>query len=310
MKKFNISTLILLNVFIGYAQITKVTNTQINEKTLAEFDSTKNLISPKTYGVYDPSIQAFVGQKLYLKPLEEGYKRNEGYMCILSMDYDPNRPPYMFRYGTYEQLKEKTFEVIKIDTFLTKYDNYIFTLKMVEDENVMCKYIYSGESYNFPFVTMSHYNYLCSQLLEKKYVISDFLFNDKLNETQKNVSSAGLWVVKNISINDNGILFVIVNNNAEEGEVQLDNFLEYSEIGTHKRAIFSEEEWNKLVKQYGLTMMKMVLAQKIQVGMPTKLVVYAWGQPESINRSSSGSEQWVYNGRYLYIRNGKVESWN
>ena len=306
MKKFIISTLILLNVFIGYAQITKVTNTQINEKTLAEFDSTKNLISPKTYGVYDPSIQAFVGQKLYLKPLEEGHKRKEGYIYILSMDFDPNKPPYLYRYGEYEKLAEKTFEVVKIDTFLTVHKKYIFTLKMLEDENIMCKYIYDGESYSFPFVTMSYYNYLCDNLLNKKYAISNFIFKDE----QAKESSTNFWTAKNISINDSGILWVIVNDNVVEHQILLDDFLTYYNTEDDKRAIFTESDWNILVKQYGLSMMKMVLAQKIQVGMPKKLVVYAWGQPESINRSSSGSEQWVYNGQYLYIRNGKVESWN
>lgn len=310
MKRYFTSILILLVAFVGYAQISKVTNAQIKEETIVEFDSTKNLIKPKTYRVYDPSVQAFVGQKLYLKPLEEGYKRKEGYTRILSMEYDPAKPPYLYRYGTYEQLKEKTFEVVKIDTFLTEYGNYIFTLKMIEDTTFMCKYIYDGESVFFPFITMSYYNHLCNTLLGRKYVISNFAFKEKPLEEQRKESSTNLWEAKTISISDNGILYVIVSNGANEDRIIIEDFLTYSNTEEQRKAIFSELEWNKLVKQYGLNMMKLVLSQKIQVGMPTKLVIYAWGKPKRINRSSYGYDQWVYDSQYLYITNGKVESWN
>lgn len=310
MKKLLTSTFFLLIAIVGSAQITKVETPPIQEETIVEFDSTKNLIRPKTYRVYDPSVQAFVGQKLYLKPLEEGYKRKEGYIRILSMDYDPAKPPYLYRYGTYEQLKEKTFEVVKIDTFLTEYGNYIFTLKMIEDTTFMCKYIYDGESVFFPFITMSYYNHLCNTLLGRKYVISNFAFKEKPLEEQRKESSTNLWDAKNISISDNGVLYVMVNNGIKEDRIIIEDFLTYSKTEEEKKAIFSEVEWNKLVKQYGLNMMKLVLAQKIQVGMPTKLVIYAWGKPKRINRSSYGSDQWVYDSQYLYIRNGKVESWN
>ena len=301
---------LVLIVQVGFSQIPKVEEPQIIEANFAVFDSTKNLIRPKTYRVYDPSVQAFVGQKLYLKPLEEGYKRKEGYIRILSMDYDPAKPPYLYRYGTYEQLKEKTFEVVKIDTFLTEYGNYIFTLKMIEDTTFMCKYIYDGESVFFPFITMSYYNHLCNTLLGRKYVISNFAFKEKPLEEQRKESSTNLWDAKNISISDNGVLYVMVNNGIKEDRIIIEDFLTYSKTEEEKKAIFSEVEWNKLVKQYGLNMMKLVLAQKIQVGMPTKLVIYAWGKPKRINRSSYGSDQWVYDSQYLYIRNGKVESWN
>lgn len=309
MKKLLLLSSYIFVICVGYAQIPKIVEPQIKEDISLVFDSTKNLIRVQKDDVYDPAIQAFVGQKLYLKPLADN-KRKDGYISILSMDYDPNRPPYLFRYGEYEKLAEKTFEVIKIDTFLTAYKKYIFTLKMVEDENILCKYIYDGESYSFPFITMSYYNYLCSILLDKKYVISNYMFQNKPFEEQKKESSTIPWIARSISINDDGKLFVVVNNNVEENKVLLDDFLNYYKAENQRKAIFDELEWNKLVKQYGSSMMKLVLAHKIQVGMPEKLVRFSWGMPKRINRSSYGSDQWVYDGQYLYIRNGKVESWN
>lgn len=309
MKKI-LLLLALFCVCFGQAQIQKIVEPQKEVDIPVVFDSTKNLIRPQKYGVYDSSIQAFVGQKLYLKPLEEGYKRKDGYVTILTVDYDPNKPPYLYRYGNYEKLAEKTFEVISVDTFLTIYKKYVFTLRMVEDESIVCKYIYDGESYSFPFITMSYYNYLCSRLLEQKYVISNSMFKGKTSEELKQESSTNFWTAKNISINDDGVLFVIVTDGVGEHRILLDDFLGHSGEGKQSKVIFEELEWNKLVKLYGLGMMKTVLARKIKVGMPEKLVRYSWGMPERINRSSYGPDQWVYDSQYLYIRNGKVESWN
>lgn len=53
---------------------------------------------------------------------------------------------------------------------------------------------------------------------------------------------------------------------------------------------------------------------KVMVGMTTAQVRRAWGAPSTINRSSYGSEQWVYrSGRskaqYVYVEDGVVTAW-
>jgi len=92
--------------------------------------------------------------------------------------------------------------------------------------------------------------------------------------------------------------------------ITIDDFLAYSVTGKHSRTFFPELEWNKLVKKYGLTMMKAVLAQTIKIGMTEELVRFSWGEPESINYSSYGSDQWCYDGQYVYMKNHKVSAWN
>ena len=54
--------------------------------------------------------------------------------------------------------------------------------------------------------------------------------------------------------------------------------------------------------------------EKIMIGMPAEAVNLSWGPPDEINNTvtaSSTQEQWVYgdHGPYVYINNGKVESW-
>ena len=48
----------------------------------------------------------------------------------------------------------------------------------------------------------------------------------------------------------------------------------------------------------------------IQVGMTEEEVVWAWGKPTRINRSSYGPEQWVYGLQYLYFKKGICVGFN
>jgi len=58
-----------------------------------------------------------------------------------------------------------------------------------------------------------------------------------------------------------------------------------------------------------------VVGGSIVVNMPTDLVIMSWGKPDKINSSSRGADQWIYrragySAQYLYIANGRVESFN
>lgn len=56
------------------------------------------------------------------------------------------------------------------------------------------------------------------------------------------------------------------------------------------------------------------IQKKIQIGMDSRGVRGSWGAPSKINRSSHGSDQWVYYGEtrtnYVYLKDGCVTSWN
>lgn len=315
MKKLYILSLCLVTTIIGNAQISRITETKKETEISMVFDSTHNMIIPRYGSDYDPSIQAFVGQKIFLKPYKKG-RQNWGYSSIVTINYDPKQPPYRFHFDDegYKKLSEKTYEVIEIDTLLNRFGGYVFTMKNEEDENVSFKYIYHGDSDTTlkfsPFITVSHYNYLCSKLKGNKYIISNYAFKEKTFAEQKKESSITPWIVKDVSLDDEGVLFVIVDNGMEEAMIKIEDFLTYSVTGKYSRTIFPEREWNGLVKKYGINMMKAVLAQNIKIGMTEELVKYSWGEPESINYSSYGSDQWCYDGQYVYIKNHKVSAWN
>lgn len=51
---------------------------------------------------------------------------------------------------------------------------------------------------------------------------------------------------------------------------------------------------------------------EVHIGMSVQAAEAAWGRPKSVNRTTDASgvrEQWVYgDGNYLYMRNGRLES--
>lgn len=59
---------------------------------------------------------------------------------------------------------------------------------------------------------------------------------------------------------------------------------------------------------------KLILSQKIAVGMSQKALLLSWGQPTEINRSAYGADQWIYrrgrvSAQYVYVENGFVTNW-
>lgn len=48
----------------------------------------------------------------------------------------------------------------------------------------------------------------------------------------------------------------------------------------------------------------------VSIGMTEEECILSWGKPKEINRSSYGSDQWVYSEQYLYFENGKLTAFN
>lgn len=86
-----------------------------------------------------------------------------------------------------------------------------------------------------------------------------------------------------------------------------------NEHSTLMRQVYLKSDWDRLVKKYGLTIVKTAFNHSIRVGMPTELLIYSRGEPKDINRASYG-DQWVYSSLwsspYVYVKGGKVTGWN
>lgn len=68
-----------------------------------------------------------------------------------------------------------------------------------------------------------------------------------------------------------------------------------------------------LTKKYGSSAATRVLEGKIWIGMTEQMLLESWGRPDDINTTVTRygtSKQFVYGlGRYVYVKNGIVDSW-
>jgi hypothetical protein len=94
-----------------------------------------------------------------------------------------------------------------------------------------------------------------------------------------------------------------------------DYLLKLSQIEKQKKIAVEKqqkENLNRLVKKYGKYNAKLILQNKIKIGMTKEMVIESWGKPEHISRTVTASvvhEQWVYGDSYLYFDNGILTAW-
>lgn len=71
----------------------------------------------------------------------------------------------------------------------------------------------------------------------------------------------------------------------------------------------TKKESDRIKKKYGEATWKAIMTFTIYKGMSKDAVEESWGEPKYINDASYG-EQWVYDGKYVYFKNGRVTGWN
>lgn len=78
---------------------------------------------------------------------------------------------------------------------------------------------------------------------------------------------------------------------------------------TFSVAFKTKKESDRIKKKYGEATWKAIMTYTIYKGMSKSAVKESWGEPKYINDASYG-EQWVYDDKYVYFRNGRVTGWN
>lgn len=299
-----------------YCQIGTTTVTTLQQQKPV-FDSTKNFLGTI-------NVQSYVGQILFVSPKTLG-SSEYGYENFKPIDYNPNdfnsrrshygRDSEKSKYNTrFEDLAGKYFRVDSISE--TSYTQYLFYLTNTKDETDNCCFIYSAlYKTSFPFIVLSYFNYLKERYIGKQYIVqSDFCIHHIDIITGDSIKikddSKTIWTTTELTIIDSKykeFAFVVKNGNMTS-YIDVERFVDAFDTDG-RRYIFEKNEWDNLVKKYGLAMMKLVLDKKIKVGMPEKLLIYSWGKPDKINSASYG-DQYVYDGQYVYIKGGKITSWN
>lgn len=315
-------TFLLSMVLTCFCQIGTTNVAQPIKEDITEivFDSTRNY-----WGRVN--ISSYTGQLLFVLPQAKGLEK-WGYSNFKPIDYNHSsyenvhygRNSEASEYNTkYEDLANKYFHVDSVVRYKNKLlsleDDNIFYLTEKDNPANRCCFVYDSEyKHNFPFMVVSHFNYLKNKFIGKKFIIAGHLLkmHDIITGNHIVISNETkvFWTVMDITIvnDDNRKLSVIVTNRDMTSCVSIDNFEDALNLDG-RRQIFEKNEWDKLVLTYGLPMMQTVMSRKIKVGMPSKLLIMSWGKPDRIHSASYG-DQYVYGNQYVYVKKGKITSWN
>lgn len=315
---FFFAAIVVINV---NAQIgtTSVATPQQKEQKPA-FDSTQNFLGKI-------NVQSYVGQILFVLPTTSKY----GYRDFKPIDYNPKMDHKFKHYGRdsekteyntrNEDLEGKYFRIDSISNYNKFYDwefiveKYLFYLTNTSDETDRCCFIYDANyEHTFPFMVLSHFNYLKGKYVGREYLIRhpcihqfDIITGDSIKIDDDLTTT---WTVTDLTILDNKYrtFAYVIKSGDMTSYIDAVDFERYY-YANGGLFIFDKKEWDSMVKKYGLTMMKMVWDMDIKVGMPERLLLYSWGRPERINSFSDGRKQYVYDNDYVYVKDGKVISW-
>lgn len=231
----------LLTVASCFAQI-KTTKVASPVKNKVVFDSTKNFLG-------DANVESYQGQLLYVLP-----KRKS-----LQLDYWDFVPK-----AKYTDVANKYFYVTNVQKGTEPLAEYIFTLEEKDNPTNIKKYEYNEHSdVSFPFLVVSHYNWLKKQCIGKKFIIYDALINPYDIVTGEKIKIIDdtkiIWECSDVTIVDNEdqAFALILKSGNITTYITVEDYKSYN--GSDKlnlRGVYTKSEWDKGVSKNGLGWMK------------------------------------------------------
>ncbi|MFI1770985.1 hypothetical protein [Thalassobellus citreus] len=294
MKKLFI---LLLIPAIGIAQIS-ITSTPETKELIKVYDS--------TYNYPGKDVSVLKGQNVFVKPKSESLQKFGYDNFVLNPDksnhvkgntYKPNSTGYNTEYSNLVGRYFFVENVLGAETYRPK-------LKLKDTiSNEIIYFQYKRYKHAFPFIVEGFFKKLETSMLNKKYIIRT-LINPIvfLKEEIKVVpGEEKLWEIVKITIDSKygNISYVLEDDLSHRILVYKDDF--------EKKAL-TEKKYN-LMKQLYPIYYKKILQEKVVIGMTELACTVAWGRPKTINTSSSG-DQWVYEGSYLYFKDGILTAFN
>ena len=307
-------------------------------KTGKPFDIRRNCLG-------DENFFSYRGQELYVFP----YNQSNYYMCFKEPHITGDNPDYyniqyyhwedQTHYGTEAKyVVGRTFVVDRIKQCSDDAHEFVFEMHDKKtQERVSYEYStatdwhrapkYNPADPDFPFLVMSHYNYLKKKYIGKQLVVACQKYSEKSeyehhvytresNGEFKNANLSGIYSTFNVAdiiMDENrGMLcFLLTDNNGNQYFTPIEatyNEPEYS-LGIGKK--FLVQDWKIFVSKYGQEKMTNVMRGDIYIGMDSVLVRLSAGNPNEIRfaRRTDGWE-WLYlykDVMVVYDENGKVK---
>ncbi|MEX2411010.1 MAG: hypothetical protein WD607_06485 [Candidatus Paceibacterota bacterium] len=313
--------LFLIAIFIIYAfelsaQISTTGVTEIsNDIENAAYDSTINFLGN--------NVHQYIGQVLYLKGKSESLRQYgyDGFVLNFNKSTISSRNVYKCcdsHYSKYSELAGRYFEVIDVHEHpqasenRSKYGSTYFLELREQESGDKVYFDYRAEyKHSFPFITVGYFEKLKSTNLVNRYVIrgrnwhgDDSPMTDIHTGNPVNFEPGSVWEIVDLTIEERfySMVFLIQNNRSET--IPIRPFL------ISDRNVFKYEDAKLYETKFGQEDWQTILTGNVKIGFTEEMAKLAWGEPSQINRSSRGSDQWVYDGQYLYFENGKLVAWN
>ncbi len=301
MKKFIAVylTYFLTSTIACHAQIVFLDDTRHEQEKVQDiiYDSLRN--EPTSW----QECQSMIGQSIIVCPKSKDLQIM-GYRGFYNSDETVYCPTASKKYSIYDSLDSRRFKIIDATKkfYLTIADNR---------DTLLYKWI-DGQNYAFTqqylFITEGFVEKQNRLLANERFVYKGgtIKWNDPINKDQIEISPGNIFTFEKIVI--------LPKNNPE---ISICALLKTSN-NTHvaiplsliNSSYINKDTIDKYISRYGKYWVDIALSNKIRVGMPLELVLFSWGTPSKINRSSHGAEQWCYNRQYVYIKGGKVIAWN
>ena len=310
MKILAITTSLLFAIN-AYAQITTITTKEKEEPVeIQKYDSLESI------SINNALLHK--GQTLFLKG--SCYAKENNYYRIFFTKpvpkYSSNKNSYVYKptsgkrkgeiVSNYSELVGKYYKILSVETDKTNPYETKYWLQLVDDDNATF-YYHMSMGLN-DFVTLGYYEKMKQTFVGKDFYSQGTLEREKVDskETVKFPPKTKFKCIDiAIKIGEDEPTCAVLENE-KYGKIK-------GEIikGQRLHMFISASACNEYIKKYGTKFGNGVAERKIIIGMNKKMVQDAWGVPDNINTTTGNygtHEQWVYDSRYIYFKNGIVTS--
>ena len=297
------------------------------ESQVTTFTSAEPIVKEKKM-MYDSTLysvgrdaELLIGQELYFIPQPEELQKFGYQGFYKKYEYTDNS---LAETRTYSLFANKTFLVEEVLPCIStrKYYKTSLVLKLKETSSETIYYYLYDWDYSplHPFFIQGFYEKEKDRCTSKQVVLKkknpwETTSNEKITPIYDVLSGLAIdidpqdvWQVKKLVIDyRHGELAYIISNSKDQTFTVGLNAINNFRRSTGPCVLLYDEQLKK-IHQSQPEMYKLIMDDKIRVGMSFHMVRLAWGNPKEIKNSSFGT-LWIYpTGQRLLFKNGILES--